>query len=337
MAEEIKIVKIYTPETERFASYLRDERKYSENTVKNYREDVAKFMGFLSTVNRDYKEVKIEEIRGYLLDLENRGNTKITIKRELSALRHFYRFLYEKGIVGSDPLEFVSSPKGEKKLPDFLSEDEVKRLLDSNRKRTDELASRDQAILELMFASGLRASEVCNLVLQSINLKERFIFVKGKGNKERIVPFTKNARDALTDYILHLRKELISRCKDPENRGNWVFLNNNGRKLTTRGLEYIMVEIEKKSGDYVNLHPHKLRHSFATNLLNKGADLRTIQELLGHESISTTAIYTHVSLAEMKNVYDKAFPRAKDNKETEEKKPEENEDEAYLRQLGITV
>lgn len=202
----------------------------------------------------------------------------------------------------------ISSPKGEKKLPDFLTTNEIDLLLDENKKRTDELADRDQAILELLYASGLRASELINLTLQDINMRERIIRVFGKGSKERIVPFSKTARCAIEQYMQESRPKLLTNNPKGENH---IFLNSHGEKLTYRGLEYILSEVEKKTGIYLKLHPHKLRHSFATHLLNEGADLRTIQELLGHESIGTTQIYTHVTYSEMKNTYDKSFPRAR--------------------------
>jgi len=331
-----KLLKVESDEERRFLSYLLNERKYSLNTAKNYKEDISKFLGFLSSIGVSYQDVNLEQIRGYLLDLSNRGNSKKTVKRCLSALRHFYSYLYSIHLISNDPFELVSSPKTEKKLPDFLSPEEVERLFEANRKRTDETAVRDQAILEILFASGLRASELCSLTLSSVNFRERWIRVFGKGKKERIVPFTKSARDALLDYLRNLRPVLESRCRDVKKRGNWLFLSAKGEKLSVRGLEYIMTEIEKKSGEFVNLHPHKLRHSFATTLLSNGADLRTIQELMGHSSIGTTSIYTHVSYKEMKDTYDRAFPRAKEKKE-EEEVGQSAEDLAYLRKMGVNI
>lgn len=333
-----KLLKVESDEEKRFLSYLVNERKYSLNTARSYKEDISKFLGFLASINVSYKDVTLEQIRGYLLDLSNRGNSKKTVKRSLAALRHFYTYLYRIGLVAYDPFELVSSPKTEKKLPDFLSEEEVGRLLEANRKRTDELALRDQAILEIMFASGLRASEVCSLTLQSVNFRERWIRVFGKGKKERIVPFTKSARDVLLSYLKDSRPLLEAKCKDPKKKGNWLFLSARGEKLSLRGLEYVMTEVEKKSGEFVNLHPHKLRHSFATTLLSNGADLRTIQELMGHSSIGTTSIYTHVSYKEMKDTYDKAFPRAKEKKTDDGDGLEQSEaDLAYLRKMGVNI
>jgi len=304
------ITKTFTVEEKRFVSYLLNERKYSNNTAKAYEQDISEFLGFLSLNALSYEDVDQELIRAYLLDLINLGLSKSTIKRHLAALKHFFQYLYTKGRIKVDYFELVTSPKLEKKLPDFLTDEEIKKLFDANRMRTDKLAVRDQALLELMYASGLRASEVVNLTLQSVNLSERVVRVIGKGNKERIVPFTKSAGQALKDYLENLRPALISRDLS-QNKTNSFFVNNQGKRLTYRGLEYIMCEIEKKTGCYVKLHPHKLRHSFATHLLSKGADLRTIQEMMGHESIGTTQVYTHVTYSEMQDVYKSAFPRAK--------------------------
>ena len=302
--------KVVTKEVEDFLTYLEKERRFSLHTVESYKEDVSFFVGFLSDNKKIVNEVDVALIRGYLLELTNSGLSKSTIKRNIAALKHFYKFLFLRNYISNEPFELITSPKQEEKLPDFLSDDEIVQLLEANRKRTDELSSRDQAILELMFASGLRASEVVNLTLQSLYLRERIIRVFGKGKKERIVPFTNSCRECLEEYLNVTRRKLLDKNVN-RSKENHVFLNSRGEKLTNRGLEYIMEEIEKKTGCYMKLHPHKLRHSFATSLLSKGADLRTIQEFMGHESIGTTQVYTHVTYSEMKSVYDKAFPRAK--------------------------
>ena len=302
--------KVVTKEVEDFLTYLEKERRFSLHTVESYKEDVSFFVGFLSDNKKSVNEVDVALIRGYLLELTNSGLSKSTIKRNIAALKHFYKFLFLRNYISNEPFELITSPKQEEKLPDFLSDDEIVQLLEANRRRTDELSSRDQAILELMFASGLRASEVVNLTLQSLYLRERIIRVFGKGKKERIVPFNNSCRECLEEYLNVTRRKLLDKNVN-RSKENHVFLNSRGEKLTNRGLEYIMEEIEKKTGCYMKLHPHKLRHSFATSLLSKGADLRTIQEFMGHESIGTTQVYTHVTYSEMKSVYDKAFPRAK--------------------------
>lgn len=302
--------KVITKEVDDFLSYLGKERRFSLHTVDSYKEDISFFVGFLKDNKKDIKDVDVALIRGYLLELTNSGLSKSTIKRNIAALKHFYKFLFLRNYIDTEPFELITSPKQEQKLPDFLSDDEIVQLLEANRRRDDELSYRDQAILELMFASGLRASEVVNLTLQNVYLRDRIIRVFGKGKKERIVPFTNSCRECLENYLNGTRRKLLDKNVD-RSKENHVFLNSRGEKLTNRGLEYIMEEIEKKTGCYMKLHPHKLRHSFATSLLSKGADLRTIQEFMGHESIGTTQVYTHVTYSEMKSVYDKAFPRAK--------------------------
>lgn len=290
-----------------FLDYLSKERHYSINTVNSYRHDIAAFINFLNDNSIDYREVTVDIVRSYILELTVTSHSKATIKRKLSSLKHYYRFLFIRKYIENDVFELVSSPKAEKKLPDFLTTNEIDFLFDENKKRTDELAIRDQAILELLYASGLRASELINLTLQSVDMKNRIIRVFGKGSKERMVPFSKTARAAMTEYLDNCRPKLVEITSGV----NAFFVNSNGGKLTYRGLEYILSEIEKKTGVYLKLHPHMLRHSFATHLLNEGADLRTIQELLGHESIGTTQIYTHITYNEMKSTYDRSFPRAR--------------------------
>ena len=291
-----------------FIDYLADERRYSINTVNSYKKDVSSFLLFLNDNSIDYREITVEIVRSYILELTVTNHSKATIKRKLSALKHYYRFLFNRHFIENDVFELISSPKSGKKLPDFLTANEINYLFDANSKRNDELALRDQAILELLYASGLRVSELVSLTLQDVDIKNRIMRIIGKGNKERIVPFSKTAQTAMSSYLKTLRPKLIARKTCTENA---FFLNARGEKLTYRGLEYILTEIEKKNGIYLKLHPHKLRHSFATHLLNEGADLRTIQELLGHESIGTTQIYTHITYNEMKDTYDRNFPRAR--------------------------
>ena len=195
-------------------------------------------------------------------------------------------------------------------MPAVIYEEEINLILEANNTRTDFLAGRDQLILELMFATGLRASEVVNLTLQTVNINERFLSVLGKGQKERMVPFTERVQNLIRNYLTKERKELLARRKSSQPTSAF-FLNAKGDKLTIQGLRYILLSVEKKTGEYVHLHPHLLRHSFATNLLNKGANLRIIQELLGHESLNTTQIYTHISEQSVVDSYYMAHPRAK--------------------------
>jgi integrase/recombinase XerC len=213
----------------------------------------------------------------------------------------------------------VDSPKVDKTYPRTLYRDQIQEILTNNAKRTDSLAERDQAILSLLYYCGLRAAELVKLNVQDINFRNRVVRVMGKGRKERLVPFTDECKDAVQKYIDNSRKVLLSKKKIPTAK---LFISDHGQVeldkepvMTTRGLEYILDQIEEKTGTFVGLHPHILRHSFATHLLENGADLRVIQELLGHASINATQVYTHVSAEAMKQTYIDAFPRARKKEE----------------------
>lgn len=292
-------------ELSEFQDYLLNVRRYSSNTVSSYSFDICDFTKFIRSLGKVFKDIKVDDVKSWILDLTERQIGKRSIKRKMSSLKSFYAWMYLQKKVDSDPFEYVHSPKATHALPDFFSEKEIDSLLTANEKRTDKLKDRDQALLMLMFASGLRASEVVNLTFNQVDFDNRIMKVLGKGNKDRLVPFTNSAKEAMLNYINGLRKDLLK--EDTK----YIFLNSQGNKMTVRGLEYILDEIEAKTGLYGKIHPHMLRHSFATKMLNRGADLRTIQELLGHSSIETTSIYTHVAYENMKETYEKTFPRAK--------------------------
>lgn len=292
-------------ELSEFQDYLLNVRRYSSNTVSSYSFDICDFTKFIRGLGKIFKDIKVDDVKSWILDLTERQIGKRSIKRKMSSLKSFYAWMYLQKKVDSDPFEYVHSPKATHALPDFFSEKEIDSLLTANEKRTDKLKDRDQALLMLMFASGLRASEVVNLTFNQVDFDNRIMKVSGKGNKDRLVPFTNLAKEAMLNYINGLRKDLLK--EDTK----YIFLNSKGNKMTVRGLEYILDEIEAKTGLYGKIHPHMLRHSFATKMLNRGADLRTIQELLGHSSIETTSIYTHVAYENMKETYEKTFPRAK--------------------------
>lgn len=292
-------------ELSEFQDYLLNVRRYSSNTVSSYSFDICDFTKFIRGLGKIFKDIKVDDVKSWILDLTERQIGKRSIKRKMSSLKSFYAWMYLQKEVDSDPFEYVHSPKATHALPDFFSEKEIDVLLTANEKRTDKLKDRDQALLMLMFASGLRASEVVNLTFNQVDFDSRIMKVSGKGNKDRLVPFTNSAKESMLNYINGLRKDLLK--EDTK----YIFLNFQGNKMTVRGLEYILDEIEAKTGLYGKIHPHMLRHSFATKMLNRGADLRTIQELLGHSSIETTSIYTHVAYENMKETYEKTFPRAK--------------------------
>ncbi len=293
-----------------YASYLLYQKNYSKDTIDSYTRDINKFLEFMNNENYTLNSVDSTLIRNFLAHETLSGISKRSNARRVIALRQFYEYLVKNNYVEFNPFIVISTPKVDKKLPEFMYLEEINNLFELNFQRKDFLMHRDQAIIELLFSSGLRVSELVNLTLQDLNLKERMMRIVGKGNKERIVPFSLKTQKTLSIYLENTRKELIANSGN--NIGtNYVFLNNRGEKLTTRGVEYILQEIENKTGVTLSLHPHKFRHSFATHLLNQGLDLRTIQELMGHASLSSTQVYTHVSNQKMHDEYEKAFPRRK--------------------------
>ena len=293
--------------TKEFLDYLKFGKNCSEATILSYQHDIEKFFAFLFKEDVNMDEVDQIVIRNFFTEEISNGVSKRSCKRRLTALRQFYKYLYKQGYVKDDPFLFIDSPKIEKKYPRVLYKEQIEEILNENRKREDELALRDQAILSLLYFCGLRASELCGLELQNIYLKQRVLKVYGKGRKERIVPFNDECKKDIEMYLKLSRTKLLSKNKELSKK---LILNNNGHSLTVRGLEYILDSIELKTGTFLNLHPHILRHSFATHLLENGADLRIIQELLGHESINTTQIYTHVTEEAMQEAYSSCHPRA---------------------------
>ena len=290
-----------------FLDYLKNERLYSEKTIDSYRRDIEKFYNFLIEEGVELEEVDSIVIRNFLTEELNNKVSKRSCKRRLSSLRHFYKYLYNRGQIKDNPFIFISTPKTEKRLPHVLYKEQIAEIFKENRKRTDELAYRDQAILSVLYFSGIRASELCSITLQDISLKQRLIRVIGKGNKERIVPINDECRDDVDKYLKYSRNELLAKTKMMPKE---LFLTRNGEPISVRTLERILDNIELKTGTFVNLHPHILRHSFATHLLENGADLRVIQELLGHASINATQVYTHVTEEAMVDAYNNFHPRA---------------------------
>ena len=294
-----------------YLEYLFVQKGYSRNTVNSYQKDIDLWNAFLLRQNVKFDEIDPKIIRVFLAEemarLPRNGNPKRTIARRMSALRSYYDFLYSKGYVKANFFRTMKSPKQDLRLPKVLYVEDVLRLLEENGKRTDELALRDQAILELLYASGLRASELVCLKSTDISFRTMTIRVIGKGNKERIVPFSHAAEDAMKAYQKDLRPLLAAR-NNAEKKDMEFFLSARGEKLTVRGLEFILKVVEEKTGIFLGLHPHGLRHSFATHLLENGADLRMIQEMLGHETIDTTQVYTHVSIHQLSEQYERHFP-----------------------------
>lgn len=297
-------------QTQEFIDHLRDERLFSERTIDSYRRDLEKFYSYIHKEGLGADEVNAAVIRNFLTIELQSGISKRSCARRLSSLRHHFEFMKNKKYLKVNPFSFIQTPKKDLRYPKTLYLEQVENLILENARRKDFLAPRDIAIIELLYASGMRAEEMINVKLTDIDFRSRAIRVVGKGKKERIVPFSLKAKEALEIYRDSTRKKLLMKDETLLD-SRFFFLNNRGRKLTTRGLEFILKAVEKKTGLYLGLHPHLLRHSFATHLLEGGADLRVIQELLGHESLNTTQIYTHVSQEAMKNQYLFAHPRAK--------------------------
>lgn len=281
----------------------------SKHTSDAYRRDLIHFYEFLQYEKIDeWKNVDQRLLSRYLADLNTIGKHKLkksSIARKLSSLRSFYTYLAFKNIVSENPVMLFKTPKKDKTLPDFFLFDELNNLFESFDLNTAE-GLRNRAMFELMYASGLRVSETVNLSLNQIDFDHRLLRYTGKGAKDRIVPFYSDAGDLVRNYIDTARPALMKEMKHDS-----VFVNHNGGKLSARGLEFILSSACIKAGLQKSVHPHMLRHSFATHLLDNGADLRLVQELLGHKNLSTTQIYTHVTLDRLKETYLKSHPRVK--------------------------
>jgi integrase/recombinase XerC len=302
------------PLIETFVRYLETGKNYSFKTVKGYRADLYQFRAFLEErLASDEGGVRVESIditgiREYLAFLFTRLKRK-TIARKLSALRSFFIFLERRGIVNVNPAAEISSPRLEKTIPVYLSVDEMFRLLEGADRR-DPLGLRDLAILEILYSTGLRVSELTSLNLIDVSFEERLVRVKGKGGKERVVPIGRRAAAALERYLK--AAESLRKMKTWEEKdGGALFVNFRGGRLTSRSVRSIVKQYAERSGAPSDVSPHSMRHSFATHLVDGGADLRSVQELLGHSSLSTTQRYTHVSLDRLMSVYDKSHPRSK--------------------------
>ena len=285
---------------EEFIDYLRYEKKYSENNIISYQNDLKKVCVFFK---KDFTNLTKKNIQNYIQSLSKKESTS-SVSRTISTLKSFYKFLEINKYTKNNPLGTISNPKNIKKLPKVLSEEEVDKLLDINLKTSFDY--RNKAMLELMYSSGLRVSELINLKVNDIDLNNASVRIFGKGSKERIVPLDDYAIEALDNYIKHHRKSLF---KHGEN--NYLFLNNHGNKMTRQGFFKILQKIVKEKNIKSEISPHTLRHSFATHLLKHGADLRSIQELLGHSDISTTQIYTHITSERLQKNYKEFHPHGK--------------------------
>lgn len=281
---------------EDFLDYLLIDKKYSSNTIESYKNDLMKFYEFSKERKIQIHNIRKETMKEYLSYLKDLDMNEKSISRNISCIRSFYKFLLIEKVVTNNPSEFIELPKLKKSLPTVLSLQEVERLLDIEVK--DAYTARNKAMLELMYATGLRVSELVNLKLGDIDLEEEIIRTMGKGSKERIIPMGDYAKIALDEYIYGYRMTLMK-----NKTTDALFLNNHGNKMTRQGFFKMIKNLAKEKQITTNFSPHTLRHSFATHLLDSGADLRSIQELLGHSDISTTQIYTHVSNQLLKESY----------------------------------
>lgn len=286
-----------------FENYLKNVRKYSLNTINSYISDINIFLEYLHIQKLNYKDVNHEVIRSYLKYLDEKKYKNSSINRILSSLNDYYNYLTKCKVTKYNYFEDINRPRKEKKLPNFINYSEYMSLLATVEKEENEfLKARNLLLLEILFDTGLRVSEAVNIKINNINKKEQSIKVLGKGNKERIVYYGDYAKNYLEDY-LNLRRNISIVDKE------YLFLNKNYTRLTRRGVEYLISDISKKALLRQKISPHTLRHSFATEMLNNGCDIRSVQELLGHKSLSTTGIYTHVTNEVVRQEYLKAFKR----------------------------
>lgn len=291
-----------------FLDYLKNVRNYSKDTVVSYKYDLEKYFAFLYQEGVLMDQVDTRLASYFLAKEQMNGVSKRSCKRRRSSLNHFYKYMVKVGYCKDNPFMFLDKMKTDSKLPQVLFEEQVNMLFKRNQERTDFLMLRDEAILEVLFFSGVRAEELINIDLQDLNLRRNTILVNGKGSKQRIVVISQDCHKTVENYINKVRNVLLLKSKTPSPA---LFLNNHGNRLTTRGLEYILKQTEQKIGMDLDLHPHKLRHSFATNLLSHDVPLLEIQKLLGHANLNATQIYTHVSEESLKQTYMEAHPRAK--------------------------
>ncbi|MBO4245319.1 MAG: tyrosine recombinase XerC [Bacilli bacterium] len=286
-------------ELKEFIDYLKNNLNYSDLTIKNYERDINGYFEYLEAKDVNYQTIDKNDVIAYLKFLDECKLSNATISRTLSSLRTFYNYLVNHGIVDTNPFNRIANPKKEKKLPTYLYEDEIRDILD-NLSDSDHLKRRNRLIMELFYSTGMRLSELSNIKLNDINGDE--IKVLGKGSKERIVYLDKVANSLLKEYLKSDRTLF-----NPQE--NYLILNKDGKKLSNRSIENIVKEIIREASIKKHVTPHTIRHTFATHLLNNGCDLKVVQELLGHESLSTTQIYTHVSNERIKEVYNNAFKR----------------------------
>ncbi|KRL01185.1 tyrosine recombinase XerC [Liquorilactobacillus capillatus] len=291
-----------------FKQYLAIERQYSDETLKAYSEDIQIFSDFLkeSGGETSFKQIKRLDVHAYMNFLYDKQYQTTSIARMISSLRSLYHFLEKNGYVTSNPFSYVQLKRHPRALPRFFYEKEMQALFDAVQ-GDDPMIIRDSALLESLYATGMRVSECTGLTLDALDSDVRTMLLHGKGSKDRYVPYGRYCQRALNRYFNKTRTPLMEKY---HKNHNYVFVNHYGDPLTAAGVTYILKQIVKRSSLITEIHPHEIRHTFATHLMSNGADLRAVQELLGHSSLSTTQIYTHVTKEHLQNDYRKFFPRA---------------------------
>lgn len=289
-----------------FIEYLQIEKNYSQYTIEHYQHDIREFFLFMSEQGlTSLDDVEYADTRIYLTKLFDQQLSRKSVARKISCMRSFYKFLLREKMVGDNPFSLVSIPKLEKRLPDFFYEEELSQLFKVCETETA-LGKRNKALLELLYATGIRVGECCKIQVKEVDLSLSTVLVHGKRKKDRYVPFGSFAQDAIEDYIKNGRPDLLNGKDD---HGH-LFLNFRGGPLTDRGIREILNKLIEKSALTGKIHPHKLRHSFATHMMSNGADMRTVQELLGHAFLSSTQVYTHVTKEHLRSIYLSHHPRA---------------------------
>lgn len=289
-----------------FSDYLIYEKHYSELTKEAYRDDVHHFQTFLKdSGDDDLLKVTVTDSRIYLGYLSENKYSRSSISRKISSIRAFYQFLLQNNLIDLNPFAYLNVKKKDLTLPKFFYNEEME-VLFKTVDGTEPLDIRNMALLEVLYGTGIRVSECQQIKLEHIDFEMSVLFVKGKGNKERYVPFGYYAAQALKNYINGARSELMVKSHSVH---NYLFVNSRGEHITTEGISYILNQLIKKSSLNSDIHPHMLRHTFATHLLNNGADMRTVQELLGHQSLSSTQIYAHVTKEHLQQSYNQFHPR----------------------------
>lgn len=296
-----------------FLDYLSNERRYSDNTIKAYQRDLNELEVYLDqSGSSKLEELEYRDMRLYLAYLNEKQLSSTSIARKLSSLRSFFQYSIRQGWMNQDPMELISYKSRKQYLPDFFYENEIDELIHAAQKDDHRYHYRNLAIIELMYATGIRVSECCDLTITQMDFSVQIIRVKGKGNKERIIPFGDPAAQAVRNYLEIERPQLSILSPMLHRHGHdRLFLSDKGIPMTPAQIRTILNTLVKKHQLNLKIHPHKLRHSYATHLLNNGADMRSVQELLGHENLSSTQIYTHITGDQMRKEYLNAHPRAR--------------------------